>query len=198
MLSDPAHIADVTFWAVMVCWFAFAAVFLFRKRPPQAAESQRDRTSSLGIFLQACAYALVWFHMPNSRYVRVLPSAPAELALCIFAVVLAAGSVCLVTAAVRTLGKQWAVAARLIEGHRLITGGPYRFVRNPIYTGMLGMLLATGLALGHWIQLIVGTVLFAIGMVIRVRSEEKLLRSAFGQEFEEYAQRVPAVLPGIF
>jgi len=35
-------------------------------------------------------------------------------------------------------------------------------------------------------------------MVIRVRSEEKLLRAAFGAEFEEYASRVPAVLPGVF
>ena len=41
-------------------------------------------------------------------------------------------------------------------------------------------------------------VLFAVGLVIRVRSEEKLLRAAFGKEFEEYAKRVPAVLPGVY
>jgi protein-S-isoprenylcysteine O-methyltransferase Ste14 len=35
-------------------------------------------------------------------------------------------------------------------------------------------------------------------MVIRVRREEKLLREAFGEEFEEYARRVSAVLPGIY
>jgi len=35
-------------------------------------------------------------------------------------------------------------------------------------------------------------------LVIRVRSEEKLLRAAFGKEFEDYAERVPAALPGIF
>ena len=49
-----------------------------------------------------------------------------------------------------------------------------------------------------WIALIVAVVLFVVGLVIRVRSEEKLLRTAFGKEFEDYAQRVPAVLPGIF
>ena len=198
-MLNPSQIAHITFSAVIVCWFAFAAVFLLRKRPPKAAESRRDRASFWGIFLQACGYAVVWFQMPHSSYLRmVLPSASAEIALGILTVVLAVASVWLVTWAVRTLGKQWAVAARLVEGHRLITHGPYRFVRNPIYTGMLGMLLATGLALHHWVRLILGTALFAVGMAIRVRSEEKLLRSAFGQEFDEYAQRVHAVLPGIF
>jgi protein-S-isoprenylcysteine O-methyltransferase Ste14 len=50
----------------------------------------------------------------------------------------------------------------------------------------------------HWIATIVAIVIFVIGLLIRVRSEEKLLRAAFGQEFEEYAKRVSAVLPGIY
>jgi protein-S-isoprenylcysteine O-methyltransferase Ste14 len=111
---------------------------------------------------------------------------------------MAAGSVGLVAAAVRTLGKQWAVPARLVEGHKLITVGPYAYIRNPIYTGMLGMLIATGLAMEHWIATIAAIVIFAIGLLIRVRSEEKLLRAAFGQEFEDYARRVPAVVPGLY
>jgi protein-S-isoprenylcysteine O-methyltransferase Ste14 len=39
---------------------------------------------------------------------------------------------------------------------------------------------------------------FVLGLVIRVRSEERLLRAAFGEEFEDYARRVPAVIPGVF
>jgi protein-S-isoprenylcysteine O-methyltransferase Ste14 len=60
------------------------------------------------------------------------------------------------------------------------------------------MLIATGLAMEHWSALIVAMILFVIGTLIRVRSEEKLLRSAFGKEFDDYAAWVPAVLPGIF
>jgi len=97
--------------------------------------------------------------------------------------------------AVRSLGKQWVLAARLLEGHKLVTEGPYNVVRNPIYTGMFGMLLATGFAVSHWLGLSIAIVIFAIGTFIRVRSEEKLLREAFGGEFDEYARKVPAVIP---
>jgi protein-S-isoprenylcysteine O-methyltransferase Ste14 len=97
--------------------------------------------------------------------------------------------------AIRTLGQQWSLAARVIEGHKLVTQGPYSVVRNPIYTGMLGMLLATGLANSHWIGLLIALVLFSIGTAIRVRCEAVLLREAFGEEFEKYARKVPAVIP---
>jgi protein-S-isoprenylcysteine O-methyltransferase Ste14 len=99
---------------------------------------------------------------------------------------------------VRTLGKQWSLAARVLEGHDLITSGPYSVVRNPIYTGMFGMLLATGLAISHWIGLLIAVIVFSIGTAIRVRSEEKLLRGAFGEKFEAYARKVPAVVPFLF
>ena len=112
--------------------------------------------------------------------------------------VLAVTSVWFVSTAVRALGKQWSLAARVLEGHRLITQGPYNIVRNPIYAGMFGMLLATGLVTSHWIGLLIAIIVFAVGTVIRVRSEEKLLREAFGREFEDYASRVPAVVPFLF
>jgi protein-S-isoprenylcysteine O-methyltransferase Ste14 len=60
------------------------------------------------------------------------------------------------------------------------------------------VLIATGLAMEHWIALGVGMVLFMVGLVIRARSEEKLLRSAFGKEFNDDAARVSAVLPAIY
>jgi protein-S-isoprenylcysteine O-methyltransferase Ste14 len=80
----------------------------------------------------------------------------------------------------------------------LITQGPYGIVRNPIYLGMFGLLLATGLAVSRWQALLAGIPLFLIGNQLRIRSEEKLLREAFGEKFAEYARRVPAFFPRIF
>jgi len=188
----------VTFAVVILSWFAFVIVFLARKKPPAAAESKRERASILGIALQGAGYAVVWavHRLPFTPIVSL--TKPFEIALAVLTMCLAIGSVWFVSASVRTLGKQWSLAARLVEGHKLITEGPYQVVRNPIYTGMLGMLLATGLAITHWIALAAGIILFAIGTMIRVRSEEKLLREAFGAQFEEYADKVPAVVPLLF
>ena len=184
----------------MLCWLFFAGIFLLRKRPPKAPEAKRNQQATLGIVLQMCAYFLVWFQPPRRPFLPriAILSGFAGIVFSVLTVAIAAASVWLLESAVRTLGKQWAFRARLIEDHKLITAGPYAYVRNPIYTGMLGMLIATGLATEHWIATIVAIPVFAVGMVIRVRSEEKLLREAFGEEFEEYARRVPAVLPGIY
>ena len=101
----------------------------------------------------------------------------------------------MMSAAVRVLGKQWSLQARVLEDHKLVREGPYRFVRHPIYTGMLGMIMAAGLAWSHWIGFLIALTLFSIGTAIRVRSEEKLLREQFGSAYEEYAREVPAFIP---
>ena len=114
------------------------------------------------------------------------------------AMVVAVGSVMLIMAAVNTLGKEWSVTARLVEGHKLATSGVYAYLRHPIYTGMLGMLLATGVAYSYWVALLAALVIFFIGTMIRIRSEERLLREAFGQNFDDYTQRVSAIVPGLY
>lgn len=183
---------------VVALWFAFGILFFARKKPPGAPESKRERASILGIVLQGASYGIVWsVHRPFFSPI-VAWSKPLEIALAVFTISVAVGSVWFVLSAIRTLGKQWSLGARLIEGHKLITEGPYRLVRNPIYTGMFGLLLATGLAFSHWVGLLIAIVVYSVGTVVRVHSEEKLLRGAFGAEFDSYAQRVSAVIPFLF
>ena len=199
-MANPSPIAITTLAGVMLCWVLFAGVFLLRKRPPKSPDAKRDKFASLGIFLQMCGYFLVFFQPPGQAFLPpvVALSGMAGIVFAVFTVGIASASGWLIESAVRTLGKQWAMRARLIEGHQLITTGPFAYIRNPIYTGMLGMLIATGLAAEHWIALIPATVIFIVGMVIRIRTEEKLLSAEFGEQFEEYARRVPAVIPGIY
>jgi protein-S-isoprenylcysteine O-methyltransferase Ste14 len=189
----------IVFVAVMAGWFGFAAIFVFRRQMPAAPTRRRERTSIIGIALQALSYAIVWsaWRRPPVPFIEgrgIL----FEIVLGLLTLAIEFCSIWLVLSAVRTLGKQWSLTARVTEGHRLVVEGPYNIVRNPIYTGMLGMLVATGLALSHWPNLLVGILVFLIGTMIRVRSEEKLLREAFGPEFEAYSSRVRAIIPGLY
>jgi len=130
----------------------------------------------------------------DSESVRV--GAPGPL-VSILAVAVAAFSVWFAMSAVRELGKQWSLQARLVEGHKLITSGVYQTVRHPIYTAMLGMLIATGITHSQWWATLAGIVIFIIGTKIRTNSEEKLLSNAFGMEFIEWKAKVPGLIPFI-
>jgi len=194
-------IIQLNFWptlafvVMMLSWIAFVITFLVHKKPPSPPDKKRDPSSIIGIVFQGVSYAVVW-SVRRAWFTPMFGSNKyLEIVLAIATMLLAIGSVWFCATAIRTLGEQWSLAARVVEGHKLVTEGPYSLVRNPIYTGMFGMLLATGLAVSHWIGLAIAIVIFAIGTFIRVRSEEKLLREMFGAEFDEYARTVPAVIP---
>ena len=181
---------------VSLAWIIFGLTFLLRKKPRGVQEAKGAPASSLGIFLQSVGFMLVWV-IGRTRWWPFPPSFFEELVLGVVAVILAFTSSLFALLAARTLGKQWTYRARVIEGHELITTGPYSVVRNPIYLGMFGMLLATGLVYSRWWNFLGAVVFFLIGNQIRIRAEEKLLRETFGSQFDDYARRVPAFLPRI-
>ncbi|MGA8223557.1 MAG: isoprenylcysteine carboxylmethyltransferase family protein [Candidatus Acidiferrales bacterium] len=188
----------ITFLVVGACWAGFGAILVVGKRGASKTQTRQDAKSHLGFFLQGVAYAIC-LCFPRTVFVPFAPaSKTAEEALCALASAMAIASVWFCYGAARALGKQWALVARVVEGHELITEGPYSVVRNPIYLAMLGMLVATGLAVSRWEALATAIILFFVGTEIRIRSEERLLREAFGAKFEEYARGVPAFLPRMF
>jgi protein-S-isoprenylcysteine O-methyltransferase Ste14 len=187
-----AHLLHrISVYIFEIGWLAFGAIFIFRRRFSRDKTKKADPASITGIALQTLALAFVW--MFPRRDTSINPWF--QLLVLVIEIVLAVVSLWMMAAAVRVLGKQWSLQARVLEGHALIRKGPYRFVRHPIYTGMLGMILAAGLAWSHWLGFLIALALFAIGTAIRVRSEEKLLREQFGVAFDDYKRSVPAVVP---
>jgi protein-S-isoprenylcysteine O-methyltransferase Ste14 len=185
---------------LILLWFGWVGTFFFKKSQPKAPEkvAKKDPVSRVGIGLQMVAFAMV-FSLQRRPLGPIVPM-PSWLQWVVAAVQVVIGGLCvwLSASAVRTLGKQWTYVARTIEGHELITQGPYHLVRNPIYLAMFGMMVAWGLSLTVWPVLLGAIVIFSIGTFVRIRSEEKLLRATFGAQFEDYARRVPAFLPGLF
>jgi protein-S-isoprenylcysteine O-methyltransferase Ste14 len=92
------------------------------------------------------------------------------------------------------LGKYWSGIITLKEGHKLITTGPYRIVRHPIYTGMITGVIGSAITAGTG-DAALGIVLFIWACMIKVRREEQLLTGEFGQEYEDFRRRVPMLVP---
>lgn len=183
--------------SLFVLWIVFGLLFIFRKKTPQTEEAKRAPVARLGIALQGVAFALVWVFR-RARWWPLPDSMAGELILASVSVTLVGISNWLCMYSIQTLGKQWTVRARLIKEHELITSGPYAFVRNPIYLGIFGLMVGTGFVVSTWWSLLGAVVFFLVGNHIRIRAEEKLLREAFGSQFDDYARRVPAFFPWIY
>jgi len=72
----------------------------------------------------------------------------------------------------------------------IVTGGPYRFTRNPIYLGFVAALIGLPLALGSYWGLILSPIMIFVMTVLVIRHEEAYLEQKFGPAYLGYKQRV--------
>ena len=85
----------------------------------------------------------------------------------------------------------------LREGHELIRSGPYRYVRHPIYTGILLAMVGTFLANGK-VRGALAVVFVWIGWTIKSRMEEEFMVRNFGSKYEDYRRTTGALIPRVF
>ena len=97
----------------------------------------------------------------------------------------------------RALGELFSEAVRIIPEHKLVTGGPYRLIRHPIYLGEIFFGLSIPMILGSLYGFTI--MLVPIPMLLyRIRIEEKVLVSRFGQEYLDYASKTKKLIPYIY
>lgn len=94
------------------------------------------------------------------------------------------------------LAGNWSGTVTLKQDHSLIRSGPYQFVRNPIYTGLLTAILGTAIAEAEWRGL-AALVLVAVSFLRKIKIEEQFLTAQFGDAFARYRAEVPALIPSL-
>jgi len=205
MLSNIAVAAFL-----LVCLGSFVSVNLHnilvvrRSTGSVEAREEVDRPSELAVdaaaagtiayFLLASAYPFLVFTgqetMPPTLSLQLQPSAMIDMQIVGLALTGAGYSLFVWSAIARA---RYAVSWAMTENHRLVTWGPYRYVRHPSYLGYFLMFLGLFFVWPHLLTLFP---LIAIPGYVRVTGEEeKLLLSRFGEQFLEYQRRTGRFIP---
>jgi len=112
------------------------------------------------------------------------------------AVVLAALGFAITFWARAILGSNWSGTVTVKVGHKLVRAGPYRWVRHPIYSGLILAFLGTLIALDQW-RGVVALPLLWVAFAIKYLKEERAMRQTFGEQYIEYSQTTGAIFPSL-
>jgi protein-S-isoprenylcysteine O-methyltransferase Ste14 len=175
-------------------WMVFAVVWIFgwlRTKPTQERQPLQQRLL-YGIPVFIGCYLMLSDRVSLGWWTsRALPRTAAIQAT---AILLTAAGIALAIWARFYIGQNWSGTVTIKVGHTLIRTGPYRWVRHPIYSGILLAMIGTALAHGKPIS-VLAIVLFWFGFRFKSRLEEQFMRKTFGQEYDEYARSTGALVP---
>ncbi|MFH8341839.1 methyltransferase family protein [Streptomyces sp. AM6-12] len=186
-------LTSVCFLVFAAAWLLGAAYFGIRAHGGVRGWLRASRTSASRRILLIAGVAVFLVVVRHTRgFWEHLQFWQPELAL--LGALLALVSTALLLWARCVLGTMWDSVPSLQEHHELRTDGPYRLVRHPIYTGIIG--LVTGAMLtggfGAWTAFLVAGIPW---LLLRVRAEDALMAGEFGAAYDAYRSRVPALIP---
>jgi protein-S-isoprenylcysteine O-methyltransferase Ste14 len=142
------------------------------------------------VILLAILVALLSLRIYDSLGWATLPAADIELGLLLMLVGIAVRQW-----AIAVLGRFFSPRVRVLDDHRVVAAGPYRWVRHPSYTGAILTMAGAGLAGGSWEGLLTMLLLAALAFGWRIRVEERFLLEQLGPAYADYRARTKRLLP---
>lgn len=95
----------------------------------------------------------------------------------------------------KSLGKNWSPILEIRKGHTLVTDGPYRFIRHPMYAAILLIGIGVSFLSANWIVALSYMLPVICLYMVRVSDEEKMMAEQFGNEYREYIKRTGRLIP---
>lgn len=99
---------------------------------------------------------------------------------------------------VLTLGQFFTVQVQVRTGQTVVDTGPYKWLRHPSYTAIITSFVGVGVALENWLSLLVLIVVPTVGLVIRIRIEERALLEALGEPYREFSATRARLIPNVW
>lgn len=177
--------------AIWIVWIGYWWIAAWKAKPVERRESPLARASHIVPLI----VAVLIFNTPARWYGPLADVffARGYLSYWTGVAVLLAG-LGLAIYARRSLGGNWSGTVTVKIGHELVRGGPYRWVRHPIYTGLLMGFLGCAIALGEWRGL-VAVAIVAASLYFKLRREERWMTRRFGDVYSSYRREVRALIP---
>jgi protein-S-isoprenylcysteine O-methyltransferase Ste14 len=188
-----ARILATPFTISVLLWIAFQVYWgVSAKKTATTVRSESTKSRAFHQYLLLLGFFLLFAPLPWLDR-RLLPVGADWVVL---GLAIQAASFGLAIGARRTLGRNWSGAITEKVDHELIRSGPYRFVRHPIYTAIIGMFVGAALVSGDVHAFLAVPVI--VGAYLRkIRLEEQNLAQVFGPRYEEYRRETRALIPWV-
>lgn len=190
-------------YVIVVCWTIFALYWFISANSVKSTEETKGGLAGNwhsiwlligGLFLSNVPFLAKVGVPVSSLTILLIPrSTIVNGVIIVFTVT----GLVIATMARRALAGNWSGAVAFKEDHQLITTGLYHYVRHPIYTGILLMVLGTALSDGT-LSAGIGFVIIVLSIGFKLRAEEALLTKHFPKEYPAYKNRTKALIPYIF
>ncbi|GAA1932084.1 methyltransferase family protein [Streptantibioticus ferralitis] len=183
---------------VITIWVWVAAETVLQIRQLHRSEST-ERTEWLSLLLiPVLIVGGILLSGPVRHAVPALSYSTHSVAVRIAVLVVAWAGIAFRLWAIIALGRFFRGTVHIQHGHRVVSTGPYRWVRHPAYSGMLLAALVLALLMGNAASWLVFTACCLIALGYRIRVEERMLLDALGEEYRAYAARTRRLIPGVW
>ncbi|WP_109577454.1 protein-S-isoprenylcysteine O-methyltransferase [Aminobacter sp. AP02] len=185
-------------WVVgVVGWYIIRYPFERRAKRVRVVSDRRSRTDAVG--LASALFGLAIF--PAFYIATGIPRAadyPASAWAVAVGIVLYAAALWVFHRSHKELGRNWSITLEIRQQHELVSGGPYAFIRHPMYTSFLLMGLGQAFLLSNWLVGLVGLAGFAALFFLRVDKEERMMEEIFGPQYRAYMERTKRIIPYLY
>lgn len=181
-------------WVSGALWIAFFSYWGSAAKaaaPTKSSESPASRRVHTRMLTGA--FALLFLPIPGLRW-HFLPDVSLSAVIGLGVQV---AFFLLAISARKHLGRNWSGAITVAEDHQLVQSGPYRLLRHPIYTAMIGMFAGAAIVYGQ-LHAAAALALMTGAYVRKIRLEEENLRGVFGAAYDDYRRKTWALVPGVF
>ena len=97
-----------------------------------------------------------------------------------------------------TLSQYFTYSVAKVENHKIISTGPYKFIRHPGYLGQCIIFMGISISISNWLSILLMMIPVTLGYLYRIKVEEKFMTDQFGDAYKDYQDRTKRIIPLLY